>query len=337
MSYQTGTAASAASMLTIIKIFAQVNGFTLSGNILAAGASFTKLVADTRTIDSNSYGYIGLTGGTESGFTVNVTPEYMAAPSSSACVLIPAGDYPITYHLFGQTSPTELVCIMQYGVGLHTWLSFGNIRKTSALFTGGNYFAAMFSSRNASLGPTSDNVTTSAANVGFAINPRRGSNNFGGNGGFFHKQGATYYYNRLWKNSFVYLSTNNIGWGQDLGGGSAGLVLANSVDLGEELWEKSPNIWNSQTTLFPIRLTHPVASNLSMDFGDIPIARFLRIDYLNPGDIITLGADTWKCFPICKKDTVDRNGLNVGSYGEATPFGGGPKTGTFGWAFKTNI
>lgn len=313
MAYQTGSASSMSALLGITNTFAQAHGFTLTGSILSAGASYTSLAANTHVTGGVTYQRIDLVGGIDSTFATNLT--------STVCAIVPDGNFPITYYLFAQTSPvTELVCILSYGSSLFTWFTFGNLRKSSALYTGGNYVSAQYTLNG--LTPRAYiGVITSNLQIGFTVDMSSG------NGGFFNHAAKTYYYGVIYRNSFVYTNINSYGWGTDAGNND---TVPAADSLAKLLLSRSPNIWNSQTSLIPARITLPVASGFNMDLGDAPIARFLRMDYLVPGDIITIGTDNWMVFPFCKKDTAHRDG---GSFGNEADIG---STGTLGWAFKSN-
>ena len=87
-----------------------------------------------------------------------------------------------------------------------------------------------------------------------------------------------------------------------------------------------PNISNQATVLLPIK---PVAMRSS---GGLTIianpknARYVRIDNIVPGEIITFGADRWKVYPFMRKDATQRNGVGWSA--------GATHTGTFGYAIK---
>jgi hypothetical protein len=84
-----------------------------------------------------------------------------------------------------------------------------------------------------------------------------------------------------------------------------------------------PSAWNSEAVLLPLRCYFRRPSNMVSLIVDCEHARLLRIDNLTPGDVLTLGSDTWKVYPWHRKNTAARNGGSSIDH-----------TGTFGWAVR---
>jgi hypothetical protein len=57
-------------------------------------------------------------------------------------------------------------------------------------------------------------------------------------------------------------------------------------------------------------------SNLGSPLGYPPHLRWVRLDYLSPGDVLTIGSDQWKVFPVIRKDGGTGQ-VNSGKYGYA--------------------
>ena len=341
MAYQTGTATSASNLLSTVQTFAQANGFTLSGSVLSAGGSHTKLEADTRNIDhlasdigNLSYEYIGLSGALDSGFTTGLSPTYITTLPSSCCFLVPTSEFPVTYHLFAFNIPDQIFCMVEHGAGYHTWFCFGNVLKSSSLYTGGNFLAASYSSFavNQSRGFT-------PRDVGFIYGS---PNTRPGYGGFFN--GGRSASTSSGMNSFIYSSIDSLGWNPTKVNDS---YPYNSVSASPKvchLIHRQPNEWNSQTVLLSLDVIQPTATTY-MDLGSFNNFRLLRNDFLSDGEIITIGSDKWKTFPICRKDVTYRSGFNDCEYYSAlyaadhpnvinSPAYHGPRNGTFGFAIK---
>ena len=131
MAYQTGTAASMAALLSTIQTFATSNGFSATGNILYTTNSWTTVTTAVNT----GFSSITLRGSYDTSGTLNQSP-------TNLYFTIPDGNWPITYHLFGYGSPTNLFCIAEWGAGITSWLAFGEYRKSSSLITGNAFCGA---------------------------------------------------------------------------------------------------------------------------------------------------------------------------------------------------
>lgn len=75
-----------------------------------------------------------------------------------------------------------------------------------------------------------------------------------------------------------------------------------------------------RTTLVPCMIYGERTSNLASILGYAPGMRWVKLDYIAPGDILTLGADQWKVFPVIRKN---------GSAGQVN-------SGLYGYAYKVN-
>lgn len=75
-----------------------------------------------------------------------------------------------------------------------------------------------------------------------------------------------------------------------------------------------------RTILLPAWVSLERTANLSSPAGYPPHLRYVKLDYLNPGDVLTLGSDEWKLFPVIRKN---------GTTGQVN-------SGTFGLAYKVN-
>jgi hypothetical protein len=68
----------------------------------------------------------------------------------------------------------------------------------------------------------------------------------------------------------------------------------------------SPNLWNDESVLTPCTPYVTRGSSKCSIVADIDILRYLRIDTHFAEDIITLGTDKWKVYPMYKRDTTTR-------------------------------
>ena len=316
MVYITGSAASFADLQTAIQNACRANGWTLSSGILSKNGCFFQLVAGT----SDGYAQLQLFGGTgQSGTTLTGQP-----PSNyGAKICSNNGDviaFPINYEIHLFTNPDEVYCIINYNSDFYQQLSFG---KSDVPGIGGT--GAWFSGAKRSDQTLTDRTYGNKVFMGIGwpdtvtMHPYEGY----GCGLFFDgssSQGGNYFC------SFVHTGLNATPWRSGNSGGaeltgyrSAGMQVSN-------LLQQLPNLYNSANVLLPIK---PVALRSS---GGVTIianpknARYLRIDNVVPGEIITFGAEQWKCYPFYRKNSTVRNGVAWAT--------GATHSGTFGYAIR---
>lgn len=311
MSYQTGTAASASALLTIIKTFATDNGWTNStGNKLNKGNCYVELAShDTdQTLSLKAY---------NSSYTTAHVGEYG--------IFVETASWPITYYLFAQSSPNMIICFCQYDTNKIENLMFGELVKVhSSAYIGGDFIhGSHLYNYPGGNGTLIRAITFTISNTDLTF-----SNGVG---------------NGAWACSPIPF-TRMSGWGVDVTGlhmeidgriwssdTSADPYTSsnNSVYLTRETISnlyRGPNTWNSQTNLIPINLHKITASSRYMYLGYIEHIRLIRIDNYELGDIITIGSDRWKVFPWVQKNSVYRNGggpiSHSGTLGAAVRYDG---------------
>ena len=312
MAYITGSAASFADLKTAIENACTANGWTLSSGILSKNGCFFQLVADTL----DGYAQLKIFGGTsQTGTTLNGQPpsNYGAKICSNNGNVI---SFPINYEIHLFTNPDEVYCIINYNSDFYQQLSFGKsdvpgIGGTGAWFTG-----AKRSDQTLTDGTSGIKVFMSASwpeNVGI------GPYDSYGCGLFFDNPTGGWYFP-----SFVHTGLDATPWRSGQSGSAALTGYRGGGSQVGSLLQQLPNLYNNANVLLPIK---PVALRSS---GGVTIianpknARYLRIDNVVPGEIITFGAEQWKCYPFYRKDSTVRNGVSTGA----------THSGTFGYAIR---
>lgn len=313
MAYITGSAASFADLKTAIENACTANGWTLSSGILSKNGCFFQLVADTL----GGYAQLKIFGGTsQTGTTLDGQPpsNYGAKICSNNGNVI---SFPINYEIHLFTNPDEVYCIINYNSDFYQQLSFGKsdvpgIGGTGAWFTGAK---------------RSDQTLTDGTNYGFKVlmltswpeNVGTAPIDGYGCGLFFDNptQGGLYF------PSFVHTGLDATPWRSGQSGSAALTGYRGGSSQVGSLLQQLPNLYNNANVLLPIK---PVALRSS---GGVTIianpknARYLRIDNVVPGEIITFGAEQWKCYPFYRKDSTVRNGAGWTTH-----------SGTFGYAIR---
>ncbi|AKI28742.1 structural protein [Stenotrophomonas phage vB_SmaS-DLP_2] len=317
MAYITGTAANFADLKTAIENACTSNGWALADGILSKNGCFFQLIADSL----GGYPQLRLHGGTgKSGSTLTGQP-----PSNyGAKVASPVGNqivFPINYEIHLFTDPDEVYCIINYNSDFYQQLSFGKsdipgIGGTGAWFTGAyrhdySLSDATFAHKvftAISWGDVTGVTTYAGLCVGLF---------FEGNSS---QTGGSYFA------SFVHTGLDSTPWRSGHGGDTmlsgyrgAGLSVGS-------LLMSLPNISNQATILLPIKPVARRSSGGATIIANPKNARYLRIDNVVPGEIITFGADQWKVYPFYRKDATVRNGVDWSN--------GATHSGTFGYAIK---
>lgn len=301
VAYETGVASSPADLVSKLGTFAAANGWTVSaatvGVVFRNGDINVGVNTDASTI------FLRGALGYDSGVAWNAQPG--AAPVN-ASANVGAGPY-TAYHFFvGDDDGNHHVhCALEVEAGTYRHFSFGQVVPYGVV-DGGTYVDAVWwqsGEANAHL-------------IGVAIHRhicRAGATHYG-IGGRGH----------LWCDYDS--KTNN--WQIDNKGsswpphserlfGSCGPGI--SASLHNALTLVGSMKWNLRTTLHPLEYTVGRAESLVTAVGRIPNMRQLSLANYAPGDELTVGGETWKLFPIMRRNagTPPTGQINSDLYGYA--------------------
>jgi len=295
MSYFTGTASTSTDLKVLIEAKAVLAGWTLLGGWLSKGINNVYLtVPDNQTLS--------ITGANSSDGTVQ--------PFGSArCIWVQSSEWPVTYYLHLNTTPDMIVLVIKHATNRIQTLMFGDIVKihTSA-YVGGNFFFASlmeeFKTAENSFLRQITNTIIQCGTGGFTTE----SNIIP----FSHSYDAA-------RNTPIHIELDTNIW--DVPNPTPKVTY---TDTTISSLFRSPNTYNSQTHLVPMNLQYGMANNLFGYLGYVEHVRLVRIDNYEIGDIITISPDQWKVYPWFKKNTLNRNGINIANSG----------TGTLGFAVR---
>lgn len=304
MAYITGTAATFADLQTALQNACTANGWTLSSGILSKNGCFFKL--------SNASNYLQIDGGTgQSGSTLT------GAHTAGARLISVTGyaiSFPLNYEIHVFTNPDEVYCVINYNSDFYQQLSFGKsdvpgIGGTGAWFTGA--FHSTINPTTATSRLVYWTAGVSSAGVGYQAAQTVGLFAHANNSG---SQQA----------SFVHAGLDSVGW-KTAENGTAGTGLQ-GMSYASGLLTAMPNLGNNANVLIPVK-----AIQFRFDNGRTVVAnprnvRYMRIDNVVPGEIITFGAEQWKCYPFHRKDATVRDGVAY--------LTGAQHSGTWGYAIK---
>lgn len=215
--------------------------------------------------------------------------------------------FPCTYEVFGFAQ--ELYLVINYATDAYQWVAIGKSTVPGLIGQGGWCGATLGGTFELSASGT-EPVTISASSGGATGSDRNSS-------------AALFWATQPSKssalNSWVNHKLDSHGWTYN--GSPDGTPIG--IGYASPLIALQPSVWNSESTLLPIRAFKPRPSFKASLIADLANARYMRIDNFAPGDILTLGSDKWKVFPWYRKDIINRNGGNSVNH-----------TGTFGWAIR---
>lgn len=321
MAYYSGSVNSFDALRTALIDACTANGWVWADNILSKGAAFVRPYTSASLTTTEGPGLIieGGTGKSGSSLTgVTAVRPRLGRPGASSGLLDVT--WPATYRIFVFNNPDEVYLVLRFNVSYHYWLAFG-VSGTAGLGGTGLWLAG-----NSSRGYR----TTGTANNGIGITSSSGGTGTAAMNGNPCRNSCAFFWNTIRSTSGDVAGCEAIHVGLDgtdwYGTGSVFGVSAGAVNAVypiTELLDRSPSAWNSEASLIPIKVYAWRASNKCSLILDTKNARYLRVDYYEPGDLIVLGSDRWMVFPFYLKNASARAGGSDVS-----------DTGTFGWAIR---
>lgn len=304
MEYVNGNAASFSDLQTALQNACVANGWVLTSGILSKNGCFFKL--------SNASNYLRIDGGTgQSGSTLINPSPYGAMIGSVAGNAI---SFSISYEINLFANPDEVYCVINYNSDFYQQISFGKsdvpgIGGTGAFFTG-----SMESDVN--LSNSSSALSYWSVSINSCGNFPNGSSV---TGGLFSSSKVGGF-----QASYVHCGLDTEGWRSQLSS-SPGLGIY-GINYAAGLLTAMPNLSNNANVLIPIKAITYRYDNGRTIVANLRNSRYMRIDNVFPGEIITFGSEQWKCFPFYRKSATERNGIDWPT--------GATHSGTFGYAIK---
>jgi hypothetical protein len=291
----SGTATSYANLLTSLQAACTAAGYTLNGNVLSKGTLFVELIAlaDRITVQAGTGQTAGALTGRSNyqlsylGITITTNPPSVTHPVV----------FPVNYDIYIGTAPDEVYLFINYEVNCYQYIGFGQ-SNMPGLGGSGNWYVGTACANT--LGSTWDFRTLGGGNV---------------NGSSFN----------------CGMFDGLIGYGSANGAIHHGLENVNNWTGTYSCLDRwttmlnSPNAWNGESILQPIQVyTTRTGGTVSMT-AQLAHARWVMIDNLVDGQILTFGPDKWKVYPVWRRSTRVANM-------QYSPANGG--TGTMGHAIR---
>lgn len=329
MAYLTGNASSLPDLLTALRNACAANGWTLSGDVLHKGTCYV----ETLSIVKGAHTDFGLLT-FRAGNGIDGSNNLLDAPADFAANRIACGaigpfstgtsttfadwDWPVTYHIHINAAPDEVYLMVNYGSNLF-WqgASFGQSPSPGCPGTGNWHHASGI--RTAVDTGTAGRLPAAARIV---VNPdgsRLSSFNSGVVPGaipFWQytkdesgAQPTPSSFHGTWANDGVTVgwSHSRYNWNSSGNPGTAMNVVSAAL-ASQPLPTYGPNTWNNEAHLVRLQIATPRLDWKSSIVGELKHARFIRNDFLDDGEVITLGSDQWKVYPAYRKEVTVRNG-----------------------------
>lgn len=309
MAYQTGTASSIEDLMQALHDFAVAQGWT--SNIMSTtndwmainnGSVFVQFRWDNTSafaiFHSRGFTGTGTAPGNQTGDdgcgNVDASAPYNAAVSSGRRVN-GIGNGPFTsYHFFTDGTKKYIHCVLEYSPGLYRHWSFGTIDKIGT-WTGGEYCVCTLYESNT---VTSNSYLFGSLGGTTAADANRA--------GSLHIEGMA---NQSGGMQWMLFSQQGSGVGNDRGGQAR--IVAPGATLNFNPWLNSigflrASLLNGFLPLIPMpiwwRNTTPTP-NQYMLLGFAPDMHLIQMANFNPKDEFTIGSDTFKVFPLIRKQT----------------------------------
>ena len=300
--YSSGSASSFADLLSALNTFVGANGWTTSaantGRFFSRGGCIAHVYANTDGL------YITGATGTSSGDPTGAADHYARIGSVAPTTI----SFPVSYEFYINDTPDEVYVAVSYGGDKNQYLHFGKSDIPGIGGTGMWFSASMrddSSSSTVYMNATETNCDTyiTGNSLGYFMDQISGG-----------------------PASYIHCALEGTGWKPMCAGFNTPGALIGSGDVMAGIIRALPSQYNESEVLLPIYATLIRTDGTCTIVATLRHARLMRIDNVSPGDVITYGADQWKCYPFYAKNSAQRDGVNWDI--------GAEHSGTFGIALR---
>lgn len=320
MAYVTGTVTSLTDLVTAIRNACTANGWALSGNVLSRNGCFAEIMlANNGESGSPPNGNVRVRSGNGidgSNELTDAAPGHGLIGPLRVGSTYPDWDWPVAYHIHVMQDPDEVYVLINYEGGLR-WqiLAFGQSPSPGNAGTG-NWFSAMMGR----IGRSDVYRTTGS----FVFNPAgsllHGSRGrLGGPLFFFSFNGANNDWTRLGSQIHGAFDDANGGvpvWSTDanwFSGGNDQRMVSGIAGL-HPLLAYQPGAANEATALVRCQILQKRPEQKTSLIGELRHVRWVRNDYIGDGEIIQLGSERWKVYPMHRRNPSVRDGQDPGDH-----------------------
>jgi len=319
MAYYNGSASSFAELQSHLVDALVDQGWILSSGILSKGSAFVRPYVSSTTTTTEGPGLLIQMGDGQSGAAiVNPAPNAARLGRPGSADRFEGVSFPAEYFIHVFDDPDEVYVILRFNIDRYFWLAFGSSSLNTA--GTGNWLSGC---------ARQGYITATGPTTGYLISPTSG-----GVGSANTASGASVSGGLFWNTQkmtlagglgeFVNAGLNSLSWnGTSNTGTNNAAERLHAVGFIAPLVERSPSPWNSEAVLLPIQPHVTVSESKVVMVADLQNARYLRIDNYEPGQIFSIGPESWKVYPFYLKNTVSRDGGSAVNH-----------TGTFGMAIR---
>lgn len=313
MPYYSGTASSFIDLRTALVDACQLHGWVWDSSnlILSKGDLFYKIdyQANANNLPESLVFMSGT--GVSGGVLTNVSTVTPRMGRERHNAYDPT--WPMSYSIHIFTAPDEVYFVARHSVDRFYWAAFGQ-SNTPGLSGTGAYLSANFCKYDASTyggGTDYSRIYTFSLTVN-SLSAGSGPSYYTytySSGMFFANTVGPYSTVTstfgLYKQDTIHtgLMSTYGGWNgtpNETAATSPGMCSAMKY-LQELLWNQ-PNAWNNEAILLPINIYENITTTTVALVHTAKHARYVRVDYYEPEQVITLGPDKWKIYPFIKKN-----------------------------------
>ncbi|MGH8032528.1 MAG: hypothetical protein ACREO8_09235 [Luteimonas sp.] len=300
MAFYPGTANDFAQLVTALRDACTANGWTLSGNVLHKGSGYLQLTSSGTALSIR--GGTGIDGS-------NVLTGASPVIGRITQIAGQAVAFPVNYDIHVHEDPDEVYLIIKYNVEFHQWAAFG-ISDVQGVLGTGLWFGA--------------SAHSTGVNTGITLGPESGG--YQGNSQactalFFDN---TTVYGDTALGASIHHGLDGRGWSGHFGD-NAGLNQAFAGRPAAPRYARQPSTVNAASAMIDFKIWQRRPDAKISLVADLAHARLLRIDHVDPGELIPDGVDQWRAYPWYRKNSAPGardGGSNI------------THTGTLGWAIR---
>lgn len=308
MAYFVGTANSFSDLKSVLEAALRDTGWAEEGNFLSKEGTLVRFDAvDTGTSNARR---LSVQVANSQSDLAPIAPYILPILGRTAADP-DVWTWPVSYHIHALDAPNEVYMVVQYSSFFQT-LAFGRSPTPGVSGTGNWAHATHFRTANG-LPTVRDNCCkTTPSGTGIAsitspgqyISPIPFFVNTVAQG--YNQPGSSVIHGTTdlsgqvsWSDPMEYLQQGN----KFLGVESATPLVP--------LMACIPNDWNSEAVLLPCQIFQRRDEKKVSLIGELSHYRLTRNDYLPDGEVITIGSERWKVYSAYRRNTSERNGLNI--------------------------
>lgn len=307
MAYYQGVTSNFLGLRLALEAAIADNGWVESGGFFTKAGTLVRFVSsdggDTRTQK------LSVQVGNSPSDLSPISP-FIIPPLGKTVSDLDAWEWPVDYHIHILTDPNEVYLVVQYGAFIQS-LSFGRSPSPGNGGTGNWAHATAYQvSGTPTIRVNHCKITPDGAGCSTITSPAQRINSIP-----FFVNSITIGYGQP-SSSIIHGAIDKTGvavWSDPME-----YLLQGNNYLGVEsgtpqvpLLRQLPNNWNGETVLIPCQVFQRREEKKVSMIGELSHLRMTRNDYMPDGQVITLGADRWKVYSAYRRDTSQRDGLNV--------------------------